>query len=136
MIIGVESEIRTTIHDLHMGFLWCRTKPDAKTVGAPALRFTEHQEGRMKLVGIKMENPNQTPKDGSLIVDDELRGHICSARYSFALNESIGLALVEAHLAKEGQRLAIFEDGAGEARLYCTVVPSHFYDPEAKRLKM
>ncbi|MCE5242778.1 MAG: 2Fe-2S iron-sulfur cluster-binding protein [Desulfobacteraceae bacterium] len=136
VIIGVESEIRTTLHDLGMGCLWCRHKPEAKTVGAPALRFTEHQEGRLKLVGFKMENPRQTPKDGSLVVDDVIRGHVCTARYSFALKESIGLAMVEDGLAQEGQRLAIFEDGAGETRLYATVVPTPFYDPGANRLKM
>jgi len=136
VIIGVESEIRTTLHDLGMGFFWHRGKPEAKTVGAPALRFTEHQEGRMKLVGFKMEDQGKTPRDGSLVVDDAIRGHVCTARYSFTLNESVGLALVESQLAKEGTRLHIFQDGGGTERLQAHVVPTPFYDPEGKRLKM
>ncbi|NQT57252.1 MAG: (2Fe-2S)-binding protein, partial [Desulfobacteraceae bacterium] len=32
VIIGQESEIRTTLHDLGLGFLWYRKKPEAKTV--------------------------------------------------------------------------------------------------------
>ena len=59
VIIGQESEIRTTLHDLGLGFLWYRQKSLYKTVGAPALKFTEHQDGRMKLVGFKMDNPER-----------------------------------------------------------------------------
>lgn len=136
VIIGTESEIRTTLHDLGMGFLWNRGKPEAKTVGAAALRFTERQEGRLKLVGFKMDQAGQTPRDGSLVVDDAIRGHVCTVRFSHTLNESIGLALVEPQLAEEGGRLRIFQDGGGDERLNATVVPTPFYDPEGKRLKM
>lgn len=136
VIIGVESEIRTTLHDLGMGFLWDRNNPQAKTVGAPALRFTENQEGRMKLVGFKMDDPGRPPKDGSLVVDDAIRGYVCTARYSSTMKESIGLALVEAGLAREGGQLQIFEDGMGPDRLTATVVSTPFFDPEGKRLKM
>jgi sarcosine oxidase subunit alpha len=136
IIIGQESEIRATLHDLGLGFLWHRNKSDAKTVGAPALRFTEHQEGRMKLVGFEMENPFRTPKDGAIIVDDVIRGHVFTARYSFSLEKSIGFALVEEQLAALGTRLAIFEENMGEDRLYAKVVSIPFYDPEGKRLKM
>jgi sarcosine oxidase subunit alpha len=52
------------------------------------------------------------------------------------LGESIGLAHVHSDLAKPGTRLEIFEDNMGDERLYATVVPIPFYDPEGKRLKM
>ncbi|MCG2774659.1 MAG: aminomethyltransferase family protein, partial [Desulfobacterales bacterium] len=136
IIIGSESEQRTTLHDVGLGFLWCRKKPEAKTVGSFALKDTEHQEGRLKLVGFKMDDSSRTPEDGSIIVDSEIRGFVCTARHSFTLGESIGLALVESHLAKEGTHLEIFEAGAGIKRLYGTVVPTPFYDPEGKRLRM
>lgn len=136
VIIGQESEIRTTLHDLGLGFLWFREKPEAKTVGAVALKQTEHQEGRLKLVGIQMEDASRCPEDGSLIVDREIRGFVCTARKSVTLKESVGLALVESQLAKQGTRLELFEDGSVDARLYATVVPTPFYDPEGKRLRM
>ena len=136
IITGQESEIRATLHDLGLGFLWHQSKPEAKTVGAPALKFTEHQEGRMKLVGIEMERPSRPPKDGAIVVDSEIRGHVCTGRYSWALKKSIGLALVEDHLSELGTRLAIFEEGMGKNRLYARVVPTPFYDPEGNRLKM
>lgn len=136
VIIGQESEIRTTLHDLGLGFLWFREKPEAKTVGAVALKQTEQQEGRLKLVGIRMEDSSRCPEDGSLIVDSEIRGFVCTIRKSTALNASVGLALVESQLAKQGTRLEIFEDGSGDARRYATVVPTPFYDPEGKRLRM
>lgn len=136
VIIGQESEIRTTLHDLGLGFLWYRDKPEAKTVGAPSLGFTEHQKGRMKLVGIEMEDKDRPARDGSLIVDEDIRGHICTARYSPILEKSIAMALVSDDLADVGTQLAIFEDGMNEDRLYGRVVPTPFYDPEGQRLRM
>jgi sarcosine oxidase subunit alpha len=135
IIIGSESEQRTSLHDVDLGFLWFRHKPEAKTIGAVALRQTENQKNRLKLVGFKMEKSGQTPRDGSLIVDKTIRGYVCTSRYSFSLKESVGLALVEEGLSKVGNRLAVFEDGAGDERLYAKVVPRLFYDPKGERLR-
>ena len=136
LIIGSESEQRTTLHDVGLGFLWDRNKSAAKTVGALALRETEKQEGRLKLIGFKMEDSSRAPKDGSIIVDSRIRGYVCIARRSFTLKEAVGLALVDAPLAKEGTRLQIYEDECNGQHLYATVVPTPFYDPEGKRLRM
>jgi sarcosine oxidase subunit alpha len=46
------------------------------------------------------------------------------------------MALVESDLANMGTRLEIFEDNMGDERLYATIVPKPFYDPEGKRMKM
>ena len=136
IIIGQESELRATLHDLGLGFLWYRNKPEAKTVGAPALRFTEHQKGRMKLVGFEMENSARPPKDGAIVVDDAIRGHVFTSRYSFTLDKSIGFAFVEDQLADLGTRLAICDENMGEDRIYAKVMPTPFYDPEGQRLKV
>lgn len=136
VILGQESEQRTNLLDLGLGFLWDRNKPDAKTVGAVALRQAENDPDRFRLVGIKMEDPQRAPRDGSLIVDDRIRGYVCTARKSFTLNESVGMALVETGLAAEGTRLEIFEDDCNGKRLYARVVPMPFYDPQGKRMKM
>ncbi len=137
VILGSESEQRTTLHDIGLGFLWCRTKPDAKTVGAVALRDTEHQKGRLKLVGFKMEDPQaRTPQDGSPIVDERIRGYVCTARYSYALKEPVGMALVDDELAKPGTRLGIFEVGCKGELLHATVAPMPFYDPKGERMRM
>ncbi len=135
IIIGLESEQRTTLHDVGLGHLWFRSKPEAKTVGAVALKHTEKQEGRLKLVGFKMEDPHRTPKDGSVIVDSAIRGYVCTARYSLALDQCVGMGMVEDSMAKAGARLEIYEDGCGSERLYGTVVPIPFYDPEGTRLR-
>ncbi len=137
VIIGAESEQRTTLHDVGLGFLWDRTKTDAKTVGAFALKQTEKQAGRLKLVGFKTEDSDaRAPRDGSIIVDTKIRGYVCIARHSHTLDEVIGLALVDESLAKIGTKLEIYEDECGDKRLYAVVAPTPFYDPEAKRLKM
>ncbi len=137
LIIGSESEQRTTLHDVGLGFLWSRAKTDAKTVGAFALGQTQKQTGRLKLVGFKMaEQGARAPKDGSIIVDDKIRGHVCIARHSHSLDEVVGMALVHDSLAKVGTQLEIYEDECGDKRLYAVVAPTPFYDPEGKRLRM
>ena len=135
LIIGSESEQRTTLHDVGLGYLWYQKKPEAKTVGAVALKQTENQEGRLKLVGIKFEQEYNPPKDGSLIVDQKIRGYVATARFSSALKEAIGMGLVESHLAEPGTGLEIFAEGTGDKRLHAFVVKMPFYDPEGKRLR-
>ena len=137
IIIGSETEQRTTLHDLGLGALWYRDKPTAKTVGAVALRQTEHQEGRLKLVGIRMADPNsRVPKDGSPIVDNRICGYVCTARYSSQLQAAIGMALVEDGYSHRGSRLTIFEDGCEGNLLEAVVADMPFYDPAGERMKM
>jgi sarcosine oxidase, subunit alpha len=136
IILGQESEQRTNLLDVGLGFLWERNKADAKTVGAVALHQAENDQTRLKLVGFKMENNGRAPRDGALVVDDKVRGYIATARDSFSLNEAVGMALVEAPLSKIGTRLTIFEDECGDERIYGKVVAMPFYDPEGKRMKM
>jgi sarcosine oxidase subunit alpha len=137
IIIGSESEQRTTLHDLGLGFLWHRHKPESKTVGDAALRHTEKQPGRLKLVGFEMEDASAAaPKDGSPIVDKRIRGYVCTARLSVALKEVVGLALVDDELAAEGSRLSIYEDGCQGRLIYAKVIKKPFYDPQGERLRM
>jgi sarcosine oxidase subunit alpha len=137
VIIGSESEQRTTLHDLGLGFLWHRDKPEARTVGAAALIHTEHQKDRLKLVGFKMPSPSSSPpKDGSIVVDGRIRGYVCTARWSSTLGEAVGMALVEEPLAAVGTELSLFEDECGGRLLQAVVAPMPFYDPEGSRMRM
>ncbi len=136
VILGSESEQRTNLLDIGLGFLWDRTKTDAKTIGAVALGQAENDPERLKLVGFKMENNGRAPLDGSIIVDKKIRGYVCTARDSIALNEAVGMALVESELSKIDTRLEIYEPECGDKRIYGKVVPVPFYDPDGKRMKM
>jgi sarcosine oxidase subunit alpha len=136
IILGQESEQRTNLLDLGLGFLWDRKKAAAKTIGAVALRQAENDHGRLKLVGIRMEDDTRAPRDGALIVDTRIRGYVATARKSFTTGEAVGMALVESQLSKTGSRLEIYEDECNEIRLQARVVPMPFYDPEGQRMKM
>lgn len=136
IILGQESEQRTNLLDVGLGFLWDRSKTKAQTVGAVALKQAEHDEGRLKLVGIRMADDNRVARDGALIVDDRVRGYVATARRSFSTGEAVGMALVESQLASPGTRLRIFEDECKGKLLEASVVPMPFYDPEGKRMKM
>jgi len=136
VILGQESEQRTNLLDLGLGFLWDRGKSDARTVGAAALRQAVQDADRLKLVGIRMEGNDRAPRDGAIIVDERIRGYVCTARKRFEAGEAVGMALVEAPLAAVGTRLAIFEDECNGHRRYAEVVPMPFYDPDGERMRM
>jgi sarcosine oxidase subunit alpha len=135
VILGQESEQRTTLLDLGLGFLWDRGKKEVKTVGAVALRQVENDPGRLTLVGIEMDDPARPADDGSVIVDDRIRGYVCTMRKSLTLNRAVGMALVESELSKIGTRLEIFQDECSGETLGATVVPMPFYDPDGDRMK-
>jgi len=142
VIIGMDSDNHSTLNDLGMAWAWDRKKTDAKTVGIPALRATAKQTHRQKLVGFTMEDPGQTPTDGSIVVAGGIvKGRICSSRFSPALGRSIGTALVDPDLAVPGGPLEIYTDGRlvknkpPEIRtVKARIVPTPFYDPEGARL--
>jgi len=135
IILGQESEQRTNLLDVGLGFLWDRKKTDANTVGAVALRQAEKDAGRLKLVGIRMEDDNRPARDGALIVDNKVRGYVATMRKSFTTGQAVGMALVESQLADKGTRLEIFEDECNGVRLYARVVAMPFYDPKGERMK-
>jgi len=135
LIIGIDTELRVNLNDLGMGFLWDRNKK-TNTIGVPALRQTENQPGRMKLVGFKTENPDETPPDGAIIVEKDIRGHVTSSRFSHILNASIGLALVEGSMARIGGGLKIFKPDMNRKFITATIVKPPFYDSEGNRLRM
>ncbi len=135
IILGQESEQRTNLLDVGLGFLWDRSKTEVRTVGAVALRQAEKDPDRLKLVGIRMEDDDRPARDGALIVDSMVRGYVATMRKSFSTGEAVGMALVEAPLADIGTRLEIFEDECNGVRLYARVVPMPFYDTEGKRMK-
>jgi sarcosine oxidase subunit alpha len=138
VIIGQESEQRVNLLDLGMGFLWDRADEKSKKTGAPALKFTENQPDRLKLVGFRVMNPGEKPADGSVVFDgDKIIGFICTCRFSDTLDESIGLALVRSYRSAEGSCLNIYQnEGRGPKRYQAMVVPTPFYDPKGLRLHM
>ena len=135
VIIGQESEQRTNLLDLGMGFLWAKNDTASKKVGAPALKFTKGQAGRFRLVGFVMP-PEQKPGDGSIVYEgDKIQGFVCSCRRSFTLGQTIGMAIVKEHLAKEGGELQIYQNDSNQPLYFkATVKKPPFYDPEGEKL--
>ncbi|MDM8536783.1 FAD-dependent oxidoreductase [Desulfobacterales bacterium HSG17] len=146
IILGQESEQRTNLLDLGLGFLWDRSKSEAKTIGAVALKQAENDPGRLKLVGFKMDDSTRAPRDGALIVedrlvedrlvDDKILGYVCTARKSFSTKQAVGMALVQSHMTKPGTSLKIYEDECNGQLMDAKIVPMPFYDPDGKRMKM
>ena len=142
VIIGTESEQRVTLLDIGMGWMWDRSDTASKKVGAPALRACEGQEGRLKLVGLRMDDTagrstTGGPADGALVVQrEEILGYVCTTRYSEALGYRYALALLRDGTTGRSRSVELFQDlGGGPERFAALVVPPHFYDPDGVRLR-
>ncbi len=136
IILGQESEQRTNLLDVGLGFLWARKLTEWKKVGAVALRQAQGDDTRLTLVGIETEDNGRAARDGALIVDEKVRGYVATMRDSFSLKKGVGMALVEKHMAEIGTKLSIYEDECNGELIHAKVVPMPFYDPEGKRMKM
>ncbi len=134
-----ESDNRVTLPDAGLGRYWHRSRSGSETIGDVALSRTAEQSGRMKRVGFQMEpapNDGRLLKDGAVVVEDTIQGHVCLTRYSATLGEQIGTALVAEHLAEPGTILNLFEhDMDPDERRYARVVSLPFYDPDDSRMK-
>jgi len=149
VIIGTESEQRVTLLDIGMGWMWDREDTASKKVGAPALRACADQPGRLKLVGLRVDDaPGEDSTgrsmgataeiaDGTLVVDgDAIAGYVCTTRRSETLGFRFALALVRDDLAVEDGRVELYQDeGRGALRRDATVTAPHFYDPAGDRLR-
>ncbi|MGM0403719.1 MAG: aminomethyltransferase family protein, partial [Thermodesulfobacteriota bacterium] len=140
VILGQESEQRTNLLDLNLGFLFSRDK-DIRPVGADALLQAENDAGRLTLVGIRMTDSARVPPDGSILIDeqvvDPVIGYIGTIRKSRALDAVVGMALVEKSWAAEGTGLAVYDGGGDISERYdATVVRMPFYDPDGIRMRM
>ena len=83
-----------------------------------------------------MDDASRVPLDGSIVVDEKIRGYVCTARYSDTLEASVGMALLDAELSNPGTGLRILENPGGEPPMKAAVVEMPFYDPEGKRMKI
>ncbi len=135
VILGQESEQRTNLLDLGLGLLWSRDK-EITPVGADALKQAEKDQNRLKLVGIQMEKNDHIPGDGCVIVDDRVIGYIGTIRQSRTLGAVVGMALVEGPYAREGNRLAVYENECQGELQYGAVTKMPFYDPTGERMKL
>lgn len=143
VIIVVDTDNHTTLHEIGAARIWAREKKDAGTVGAPALRFAEGQKHREKLVGFVVEETGKVPPDGSIVVSGEIvTGRVCTCRYSPTLKQTIGMALVAPEFGAIGGTLEIYTDGKllGKrlpkiSTLKARVVSMPFFDPQGERLR-
>jgi sarcosine oxidase subunit alpha len=143
LVIVVDTDNHTTLHEIGLSKIWDRGKNGFKTVGAPALRFAQHQTHRQKLVGFVMDNLHETAPDGSIIVaQGQVKGRVCTSRYSPTLRQSIGMALVDTDLAKDGGGLEIYTDQRlvkgklpDKKTILAKIVPMPFYDPKGERIR-
>ncbi len=136
VIVSLETEQNTNLLDLGLGFLWDKKETASRKVGWPALKFSQDQKTRTKLVGLEIDG-NECPGDGAILYENQvIKGHVCTVRKSITLNKILAMALVKEPLNTTGNTIHIFQDeGQGEKRFSAKVVPMPFYDPRGLKLK-
>ena len=103
-------------------------------IGKASLTTQQSTSVHERLIGFTMINDTHLPEDGAVLVCSGAPvGRVTSARFSFLNKTVIGLAWINADLAKEGNSIAIRINGnPAPARIQ----QAAFYDPSGDRLRM
>ena len=138
IIVGQDTDALSDPFSANMEWAVKMNKRDF--LGKPMLtRISERGIGQ-RLVGFRMARRDVVPEEGLQAVrpdvngKQEIIGWLTSCRFSPALNETIGLCWLPAHVAAEaGTPFQIRRDGELEGAY---VHHGPFYDPEGERLQM
>ena len=138
VVVGAESDGRTTADDLGMGKLvnagkWCIGKP---LLGRPALVAPN----RWQLVGLTALDGAPLPRAAKIVVDPDaptpmpMHGHVTSWCYSPHVGAWIALALVADGRARHGETVWAVSPLA-DARVQVEIGPACVVDPDGERLR-
>jgi sarcosine oxidase, subunit alpha len=131
VIVGVDTDALTSPFEAGMAWVVKQDKDDF--IGKFALGKLAGAPMQQSLVGFTM-NANELPEDGAaILVNGALAGCVTSARFSPAVQKTIGLGWVTAGAAAEGAEIEVRVDGSP---VRATVTQYVFYDPDGARLRM
>jgi sarcosine oxidase subunit alpha len=138
IIVGQETDGTVTPHDLGMGWIVSKRKPDF--IGKRGLARPDlARAGRRQLVGLSARDPALVLPEGTHAVASIRRrppmpmiGHVTSSYMSPILGRSIALAMIADGQKRMGEtvRLPLLDGRVVEAEL----VDPRFYDRDGKRL--
>lgn len=109
IIVGQETDATVTPHDLGLGRMVSKVKPDF--VGKRSFtRPDTSRDDRKQLVGLLPVDPNAVPVEGAQLTADgrteapvPMIGHVTSAYWSETLGRSIALALMQGGAGRHGE---------------------------------
>lgn len=132
VIVGVDTDAMSNPYDAAMPWVIKLDKEDF--IGKASLTTQQSTSVHERLIGFTMINDTHLPEDGAVLVCSGAPvGRVTSARFSFLNKTVIGLAWINADLAKEGNSIAIRINGnPAPARIQ----QAAFYDPSGDRLRM
>ena len=138
IIVGQETDGSVTPHDLGMGWIVSKTKPDF--IGKRALaRQSMALDNRKQLVGLMTNDPATVIPEGAHAVLDpdqpppmEMLGQVTSSYFSPNIGRSIAMALLKGGHKRKGQKVyfPLLDGTVIEAIITDTV----FFDPEGARI--
>lgn len=138
IIVGQETDATVTPHDLGLGRMVSKVKPDF--VGKRSFtRPDTSRDDRKQLVGLLPVDPNAVPVEGAQLTADgrteapvPMIGHVTSAYWSETLGRSIALALMQGGAGRHGE--TVYAHAGAGAPVACVVQAPVFYDPSGERL--
>ena len=133
---GQDTDTDTTPHDLGMSWIVSRKKSDF--IGKRSLERPFFHRGRKQLVGLLTEKPDEViplgchivPGPGAVARGSPHMGFVTSSCYSYTLDRSIALGLLEEGRERIGDTVEIF---LGERTTRAEVTRPRFYDPDGAR---
>ena len=132
LIVGVDTDAMSNPYDAAMPWVIKLDKPDF--IGKDSLKALQSAPIHERLIGFTMINGTHLPEDGAALVQAGAPvGRVTSARYSFLNKTTVGLAWINADLAKEGNSITIRVNGKPAL---ARIQQAPFYDPSGDRLRM
>ena len=134
---GQDTDTDTTPYDLGMGWIVSKNKPNF--IGKRSLERPFFHQRRKQLVGLLTEKPDEVIPVGCHIVPCPRAaphgsahiGFVTSSCYSYTLDRSIALALLEEGRERVGDTVELF---LGDKTTRAQVAQPKFYDPDGARL--
>ena len=137
IIVGQETDGTQTPHDLGMGWIVSKAKPDF--IGKRSLaRADTARPDRKHLVGLLTENPSEVITEGAQVVEVlkdkppmDMIGHVTSSYWSPNCGRSIAMGVIRNGRNRMGQTVFV---PLVDRVIRASIVEPKFYDPEGKRI--
>ncbi|MBS1894812.1 MAG: (2Fe-2S)-binding protein [Actinobacteria bacterium] len=132
ILVGQDTDSETTPFGANLGFA-VKLDKEQDFIGRWALEHYADRDPAQSLVGFTCA-ADAVPTEGAAVLDaaGRVAGQVTSSRRSPLLKKTIGLALVDPALARDGGAFTVSDGGR---RIPAIAQTAPFYDPDGERLR-
>ncbi len=130
VIIGVDVDGHTTLHEAGLSRMWDRSKEDL--VGGPMLALLENETPKRMVAGFSLEGRAGVREGHRVTWGRNLLGHVTSTVFSQALGRTVGLCLIKPDpdaLAQKKLKIVIQDKGGRDREVWARLERPPFSSP-------